>query len=248
MPMFDEPMDLLEPEFKEPFLNWQQKQTPENTSALLKSIHPVLTAALRTYGIPKSPTLQSRAKIIALDAMKRYDPSKAKLKTHLMFQLQGLRRHAAKETQILSVPEQVGLDINYVHEAENELRDKLGREPSMSELADKTMLSLKRLAYIKKARPSYAEGSFQRSTNEGEDVYSPAVLGGDQSKQWLEFIYHDMSPIEQVILEHSAGLHGRKVLSNIALARKLGITPGAVSQRKAKIQKMIDMSSQYGLF
>jgi hypothetical protein len=52
---------------------------------------------MRTYAPTPSPTLNSKAKLMAIDAMGRYDSSKSKLRTHLMHQLQGLRRLAAKE-------------------------------------------------------------------------------------------------------------------------------------------------------
>jgi DNA-directed RNA polymerase specialized sigma subunit len=239
MPRSSEPDDYLEPSFAEPFNNWQKKPTPENASTLLTAIHPVLTAALRTYGT-QSPTMYSRAKIMALDAMSRYDPTQAKLRTHLMFQLQGLRRHAAKEQQILSVPEQVGLDLNHLRESENVLRDQLGRDPSTAELSEHTFLSPKRIEYIRAAHPSYSEGGQQRSTDEGEDIYSPAVQMEPNTANLVEMLYHDLSPVDQLIVEHTLGLHGKRLASNQTLARRLKISPGAVSQRKAKIQAQLD--------
>lgn len=246
MPMIvpNSPGDYLEPEFAEPYKAWSGNKTPEAATTLLKAVHPVLTSAMRTYGGGNSPTLMSRAKVIALDAMDRYDPSKAKLRTHLMFQLQGLRRMAAREAQILAVPEQVGLDLKQLREAENVLRDELGRDPSDSELADHAKLSIRRISHIRKARPSFSEGSMQRATDEGESIYSPAVrqrYGKGQAKHWLKFVYNELGPQDQLIMEHSFGMHGKPMLSNQDIARKLRVTPGAVSQRRAKIQQKIDL-------
>lgn len=182
---------------------------------------------------------------MALDAMKRYDPSKAKLRTHLMFQLQGLRRVSARESQILSVPEQVALDLNNLRQSENVLRDKLGRDPADSEVADHTGLSIKRLTYIRGMHPSYAEGSYQRPTDEGEDIYQPAVQDKANVKQWHEFVYHDLGPIDQVIMEHTLGLHNKPILQNAEVARKLGVSPGAISQRKARIQGKLDLRDEF---
>ncbi len=238
--------DLLEPEYAPHFKTWQETPTPETTDKLLKTIHPVLTAAMRTYGTPGSPTLQTRAKIMALDAMKRYDPSKAKLRTHLMVQLQGLRRHTAREAQILSVPEQVGLDMGHLRDGENFLRDQLGRDPSDAELSDHLHLSTKRIGYIRKSRPTYSEGSSQRPSEEGEDIYQSAIQEpGSNVKEWHEFLYHDLAPTDQLIMEHTLGLHGKRVLPNQDLARKLGVSPGAVSQRKARIQAKLNLRDEY---
>lgn len=237
----------LEPEFEKPYSFWQKDPTPENTDNLLKAINPVLTAAIRTYGGKGSPTLQSRAKVLALDAIKRYDPTKAKLRTHLMFQLQGLRRYSAKETQILSIPEQIALDLNNLREAENQLRDDLGRDPSDSEISDYTGLTKKRLEYIRKVRPSYSEGFFIRPGDEGEDQFSPAVKQRNNVKQWHEFVYNDLSNIDRVIMEYTFGMHGKPVLANKDIAKKLNLSPGAVSQRKAKIQSLLDLRDEFGV-
>jgi DNA-directed RNA polymerase specialized sigma subunit len=242
--MNDMPDNLLEPEFAPHYDAWQKQPTPEHTDNLLKAVHPVLTSAMRTYGVVGSPTLQTRAKLMALDAMKRYDPTKSKLRTHLMFQLQGLRRAAAKETQILSVPEQVALDLNNLRGSENRLRDQLGRDPADSELADHTGLSIKRLKYIRGMRQSYSQGSFQRPTEEGEDIYQPAVQNKGNVEHWHDFVYYDLSPVDQVIMEHTLGMHNKPVLQNAEIARKLGISPGAVSQRKARIQSKLDLRDE----
>jgi DNA-directed RNA polymerase specialized sigma subunit len=240
---------LLESHIAPSFNTWKADPSPANTSALLKTVHPIMTAALRTYGGSNSPTMLSKAKLITIDAMGRYDPTKSKMKTHLMSHLQGLRRASAKEQQILSVPEQVGLDLNTMREAENELKDKLGRDPSSIELADHTGLSLKRLAYIRNAKPSYAVGGLQRTYGDSEDIYTPAIQSDLQDNNaWHEFVYHDLMPIDQLILEHTLGLHGRRVLSNQELAKKIKLSPGAVSQRKSKIQDKLDLKDELGIF
>ncbi len=240
------PDNLLEPEFSEPFTMWQNDPSPMNSQNLLKAVNPVLTSALRQYGTQSSPTLHSRAKIMAIGAMKRYDPSQAKLRTYLISQLQGLRRYAAKETQILSVPEQVALDIHHLRNTENELRDSLGRDPSDAELSDHLRLPIKRISYIRKAAPSYSESFFHKDTGgEGDDLYSPAVRQDNSAlTQWHEFVYNDLAPMDQLVLEHTLGLHGKRMLNNTELARRLRISPGAVSQRKARIQAKLDLRDE----
>jgi RNA polymerase primary sigma factor len=244
------PSSLLEPDFSDPYTQWSTNQNPQTTSALLKSVDPVLTAALRSYGGQNSPTMKSKAKVMALDAMKRYDPTKAKLRTHLMSQLQGLRRASARESQILAVPEQVALDSGHLRESENFLRDQHGRDPSDSELADHTGLSLKRITYIRRARPTYPEGSLVRPTEDaGDDSYAPPIKqrGSGGARQWQQMVYYDLDPKDQLIMEHTLGMHGKQVLANQDIAKKLGVSPGAVSQRKARIQQKLDMRDELGV-
>jgi DNA-directed RNA polymerase specialized sigma subunit len=41
-------------------------------------------------------------------------------------------------------------------------------------------------------------------------------------------------------MEHTLGLNGKKVLANTEVAKRLSISPGAVSQRKSRIQSRLD--------
>lgn len=239
---------LLEPEFHAPFHAWKADPSPRNAQSLLTAVDPVLRSALRTYGgAEPSPVLRSHAKLLALDAAGRYDPSRAKLRTHLMTNLQGLRRVHARQTQIIGIPERVGLDLHRLHLAEQELSDTLGRSPADSELAEHTGLSLKRLAHVRKSRPGYAEGQLASRFEEGEPAFSPAVVQGDDD-EWIRFVHHDLHPIDQVILEHTIPMHGKRRLSKQRIAAKLRLSPGAVSQRAAKIQALLDKRSELASF
>lgn len=239
----------LEDEFAPHFTAWKAEPHPANAGKLLGAVQPVLDSALRTYvGTNASPTLRSKAKVMALDAMQSYDPSRAKLRTHLMSQLQGLRRASAKEAQILSVPEQIALDQQHVREAEGQLRDTLGRDPSDYELSEHVMLSPARLAHLRKARNVLPEGFIQsRTTGEGDDLYDPAVQSRGAPNAWHQFVHSDLGPIDQKIMEHTLGMNNKPVLQNQEIARRLGLSPGAISQRKARIQNMLNMRDELGV-
>ncbi len=243
--------DLLEPDFKPHFDTWRADPSPKNSSALLQATAPVLDSALRSYGGSNpSPTLKSRAKLMALDAMKTYDPTRAKLRTHLMVQLQGLRRHSARESQMVSLPERVGLDMHRLSQAENELRDELSRDPSDTELMEHTGLSLKRLQHIRQAKPAYAEGFIHSRTASEENPggMDPAVMAGaGDDAAWNEFVYHDVDPTDQLIMEHTLGLHGKPVLPKQEIARRAGISPAAISQRAARLQEKLNQRETAGL-
>jgi DNA-directed RNA polymerase specialized sigma subunit len=250
IPGMDQPTSYLEPHYADLYNSWKTDPTPQASSSLLKTIDPVIKEALKSYGGTRqeSPTLRSKAKLLALEAMQKYDPTRSKLKTHLLTQFQGLRRMAAKENQIISVPEQVMLDQGHLREAENRLRDKLGRDPSDWELIDETGLSLKRISYIRSMKPTFAEGKLTTVDEEGSSMSVPAIAAQQtEDKGWQEFIYSDLHPIDQVIMEHTLGMNNKKVLSNQEIARKLGLSPGAISQRKARIQQLLDRREDLGI-
>lgn len=232
----------LEPDLADAYSAWQTKPGPAANSGMLKAVQPIMDSALRSYGTA-SPTLRSQAKLLTLKALPSYDPMRGTLRTHLLSQLQGLRRISAKEQQIISLPEQVGLDQKFLHDTEHQLRDDLGRDPSDYEIADRTGISLKRLRYVRQFRPPVAEGMASQPWNAGEDARDPSVqrLGRhDDYDAWLDFVYTDLSNTDRVILDYTLGRNGSPKLPLQEVARRLGITPSAASQRAAKIQRLID--------
>jgi hypothetical protein len=60
-------------------------------------------------------------------------------------------------------------------------------------------------------------------------------------------VYDDRKPVDQNIMEWSIGWNGNRTMSNQDIVRKLKLTPGAVGQRKAKIQQMIDSQDDLGV-
>jgi len=237
------PQTLLEPEFDEPYQAWKSKPTPETASAFLTAVRPVLDTAVRTYAGEKAgPTAMSKAKQLALDAATKYDPSQAKLRTHLMIRLQPLRRAGLTASQPIVLPERVALDMGRLRTAESEFTERYGRDPSTSELADATGISTRRLAKLRGFKPAAAEGAMSRGV--GNELYSPAVKSDDNDDVWATFVHGDLSPTDQLIMEHTLGLFGRAKLSKQALAARLGLSAGAVSQRAARIQARLDSKDE----
>ena len=229
----------LEPNYHAPYGAWKLKPDLHNTTRLLTALKPVIDSGVRTYaGAAASPITHSKAKRIVLDALPRYDPSQAPLKAHLFAHLQGLQRYTAQHNQLISVPEAVTMDRKRLDDAERELSDYHGRTPSTYELADHLQLSPKRIAYIRQYKPGFTEGQAAGQQAEGGPYETSTVQPETHAK--FEFLYHDLAPTDQVLLEHTLGLHGREKLRVGALARKLNLTPSAVSQRATRLQAMAD--------
>lgn len=237
----------LEPDYTDSYQAWQTDPTPQTRTAMLKHVQPVLDqAVLSAAGRNPSPNIRSRAKLMAAKSLDSYDPTRGPLRNHLLSQLRGLQRHVGQEQNIIAVPEQLSLDRVGLRTATEALTDRLGREPSTAELADHTGLSLRRIGHIRSYRPAVAAGSILDETGE---VYSPAsALPGDNTADdaWAELVYYDLSPTDQTIMGHTLGMHGLPPLQNQELATRLSLSPGAISQRKAKIQAMLDSRQQVG--
>jgi DNA-directed RNA polymerase specialized sigma subunit len=230
--------DMLEAEYAEPYRAWKTKATPDTNAAMLKILHPVIEGAMRTHVGSTNPLLLSRARAMALQGLRTYDPSAGKLKTHLYNHLQGLRRVNRQQTTILHVPERVVLERQQLQAATEELSHQLGREPSDQELADHTGFSMRRMGHLRSYNPAVSEGTIAANTGD------TGGFGGIQERQgipgWHDIIYDELDPYHQKVMEYTLGMHGRQPLSNIELARKLNRSPGAVSQAKARIQQKLD--------
>jgi len=227
---------LIEPEFHAEYDDYVKSRTPESADKLLKKLSPVIDESLRSYGGSEAQTATARAqaKKLALEAVRRYDPERAKLKTHLLSHLRGIRRPIERSSAGVYVPEQWRLDAQRAHGVMEDLREDLGREPSEAELATKLNIPLDRIRRALTVPNTMASSQFEGSV-EGS--------GGTSQKawdQWVEGIYHDLHPVDQVILEHSFGLHGKEITPANVLAKLVNLSPGAISQRKARIQQMLD--------
>ncbi len=222
---------------------WKRNPGSANMQRLLDAAKPVIGKALTSFA-GGDRAFTGRAKRLAIDAFKTYDSAKgAKLRTHLLIRLQPLQRNYTKRMSPLAVPERVQLDKMRIDRAEQAFTQIQGREPADAELAEKMGLSLKRIAHVK----SFAGGIL----SEGQ-----MVVDGEQSLPRssvvtpadivVEYVHHDLDPIDKKILEWKTGIYGKRRLGTTEIARRLKITPSAVSQRAAKIALKLEAGRSRG--
>jgi len=240
--------DYLEDEYRPAYETWQQNQTPEGNAAFLQAINPVVQKGIQMYG-SDSPLSASRGRLMALDAMRKYDPRRSRLQSHLLNQMQGLRRVTQKQHNVLRVPEKILLESQRLRTYQQELSDELGREPSDAELSDRLGLSPQRLAKIRTYQPGMTSGQMEEI-----DPLSGGTAGrlpgshNEASDLWVQIVYQDLSPMDQKILEMSLGLNGQSKRSNQEIAKALGRSPGAITQRKARIQTLLNQEQDLSPF
>ena len=212
---------------------WKKNQEPANMDRLLRAAKPAISKALTSFaGGYKAMT--ARAKRLAIEAFKSYNPTRgAKLSTHLYIRLQPLQREYTERSSALAIPERVQLERHRLEQSERALSEELGREVYDSELAEYTGFSPKRMAHIR----SFARGRLatsQLKTSEGE----PMQLATEEVTPediWFEYVHYDLDPVDKKIIEWKTGMFNKRMLSTNEIARRLKITPSAVSQRAAKI-------------
>jgi RNA polymerase primary sigma factor len=240
--------DYLEDEYRPAYETWQQNQTPEGNAAFLQAINPVVQKGIQMYG-SDSPLSASRGRLMALDAMRKYDPKRSRVQSHLLNQMQGLRRVTQQQQNVLRVPERILLESQRLRAYQQELSDELGREPSDAELSDRLGVSPQRLAKIRTYQPGMTSGQV-----EAIDPLSGGSAGqlpgsrNEASDLWVQIVHQDLNPIDQKILEMSLGLNGQPKRSNQEIAKALGRSPGAITQRKVRIQSLLNQEQQLSPF
>jgi hypothetical protein len=239
-------MSRIEPEYQDVYTTWAAQPTPETTGKLLTAIDPIINNALSAYGgkSKTSPTLRSKARSLAVNAFPTYDPKKGPLRSHLLSQLQRLRRVAGQEQQVVRMPERVSMQRRQLEEAGLHLEDQLGRPPSDLELSDYIGVSPKRMAHIRKGIKPVLES--QITSVAGDQGYAPSVAQSGEDS-WMEFVHSSLSPRDQIIMERTLAMHGHRQHSPTQVAKHLGVSPAAVSQRMANIQKQIDSREDLGV-
>lgn len=218
-------------------VRWQKYKSPSDASELYKHISPTINSAITTFA-GGNKDLRVPAYRLAFDAMETFDPAKGTdIKTHVFNNLKRLNRINADRSNIVHVPEGVAKDYSVISKAISNFYDEHDREPTDDELSDITKLSKKRIDKIMSRSSVITESG--STTDEGSDLIKHKGISDDT---YIDYIYASSDPIDKKIIEMTAGQRGRKILQGAEVARRLRMTPAAVSLRMNKLRdKMIEL-------
>lgn len=223
------------------FTEWSTgPRDPSANSKFVDSLEPVLRTAMRSYAGSDDPVAHSRARILALEAANKFDPTRGvKLNTYLLTQLQPLRRLAQQRMNPVRIPESVQYEASALSGAEKELTDLLGREPTDQELSDHASISMKRLRRLREFGRPVAEGQISGSSdNETPDLVTARDYKPEED-DWVTAVYYDLPAVNKKIFEWRTGYNGNPRLGVSEIAKRLGISAGRVSQIASAIGKKL---------
>ena len=213
---------------------WRQWKKTGNTTdlqALLNQMHPILMREVLKWAPSMSKSyLEGEAKRLAVEAFKTYDPNQGTaLSTYVASRLPKLSRSVYSTQNAGRLSETKNLLYHSYNTATNDLRDRHGREPTNEELADHLGWSVKKL------------DSYQRQSQRKEFVESEDHPEGAEAEDHLvDFIYHDLTPLQQSIFEHTTGYQGKPKLTGSAIMKKLNITQGQLSYQKTLMVRAVE--------
>jgi DNA-directed RNA polymerase specialized sigma subunit len=227
--------------FPEEYTSWKKDPSRQNLGALMKKVDPVIDKALTSYAGDMGPTLKTKARLMSVDYIKSYDPKKGMaLSSYLIQNLQALNREKANRAYVIHMPENIILTKNKLHMATKEFMSTNGRDPNLEELADATGISKKHIANAQGYRPALS-GSIAQ-TEKGDSLFEKKKDYGDV---WSEYVYYDLTPIDKKIYEWTTGYMGTPTMPKQEIAKKLKMTPAAISFRINKIVSKLEEGMTY---
>ena len=220
-------------ELDKAYARWKATGSAGDRALLMRALEPTVQSALTSYG-GGDKSLATRARIMAAQALEKYDPEKAALQTHVHSQLRGLYRVRGERQNAVHVPETTRLDRLHVQAFMDEWKDRHGHEPDDLTIAEGLRVSkgrVRRAMGLAEMSGSMAQG--EKGDAAGSVVRSPRDV-------WMDYVYHDLDPRGRKIMEWSWGYGGAKVKPVNEIADKLKVSAAAISQRRGTIMKRLN--------
>ena len=224
------------PVIPQEYVTWKANPTKKTLDPLLRKVDPVVDKALKSYGGKYSDALRTKARLMTIDYLNSYNPNKGMaLSSYIHQNLQALNREKAKRTYTVHIPENVILNKNRMYQANQTFESEYGREPNTDELSDITGIPRKAIEQSRGYRATTTVGT--STTEKGDPMYSK---GKDFEQIWSNYVYHDLDPINKKIFEWTTGYAGSRIIPKGEIAKRLKITPAAISLRINKIVKKLE--------
>ena len=212
---------------------WKSTGARDDLGVLFNRMEPVIQKEVSRWasGPVARPVLNLEAKKISLKAFNTFDPSKAKLNTHLTNNLKGLSRIVYTHTNPARMPEHQVLKLSTFTNARMSLEEQLGREPTTQELSEDLLWSPREVErYQGQLRTGY-------STSQ---PLPPGFERYDAEKVFVDFVYNDLVDQDKLVFEHTTGYGGKPILSASELIAKTKMTQGQISHSKRRIRRMVE--------
>lgn len=209
----------------------QSGKQPQQMKPLLNQFRGTINAQVNKYRAnPNIPQNALRAEFTnrAIEAFDNYDPNRgASLHTHVNWQMMKGRRFVTTYSNVGRIPESRAYKVGDFINTRSELEDRLGREPTAHELADKLKWPIKQVSSMQQ---------------EVRREVPTSVLAADtiadkpsREAEVIRLIQYELNPEELLVLEHTYGLNGKPKLRPGEIAAKMMVPPSKVSRMKLGI-------------
>lgn len=213
----------------------------------------------RNRGLPMED-LVNEGNVGLMNAIDRFDPTVgSRFSTYAGYWIdQAIRRAVQNASQMIHIPSYLMEQIGQMKLAMRELEEQLGRQPSMSELAEHMKITPRKAAAISHAIRACTSRA-QDAAGEGEppltealpDTRTPQPYEAVFSESDADFVSHMLSRIterEALVLKLRYGLNRRdgKRMTLKEIGEAVGLTRERVRQiEKEATRKLMDYVKEY---
>jgi DNA-directed RNA polymerase specialized sigma subunit len=218
-------------------MDWQKTRDPNRLTELVVRYQPIVNKVVnkyRTTGV-SVPTLKTKANAQLLKALVTYDPSRnTSPTTHIWNNLQQVQRLATESLTSGHIPEYRNLKRSIFVTTKQNLTDRLGYEPNISQLSDEMNWSQAEVQRMNEELSGEVTAS-----NAEFDFYGNARQFVHKDKELATYLYHELGHKDKVIFEHTFGYGGKSILKNKELAEKLHTNEMAIHRAKNRLADKI---------
>jgi RNA polymerase primary sigma factor len=222
------------------YATWLDDPNPRSMAAIIKALSPAVNSEIQQFSGPKQ-LLRQRAKLLTIKAVKNYDPmSKAKLRSWVITNMQPLKRYNRELGNAVHIPEQAQQQAALLNRRIEEITAETGEEPNDGQLADEIGISTDRVKNLRSMSKAVVyEGAVKTDTD--TNVSDLAVDSGRDGRidAAVDTVYNSLDARDQMIYDLKTGINAAPALDNQGVAKRLGVSPGLVSQRSADISNRI---------
>jgi DNA-directed RNA polymerase specialized sigma subunit len=216
---------------------WKKAPSPQVFEQLYKENEGAINRGMYMFaGGYNNPLPKAATKAHALnafnDAINTFDPNKGvALSSWITSKMRTLQRYVRDNKDIAHIPENRLIHVGMLREREMFLTDRLGRQPSLAELADDLKWPVKKVKMIK--------GELRRDLmgNRGLDEMAQKTSG--KVEALLRGLYYDVPPFQQKILEYTFGWGGEDKLQIKDIAKRMKVPEAKVRYEKDKLAHRI---------
>lgn len=213
---------------------WKRNKNPQTAGALVNQLLPLVKNDVFRYSknIPY-PVMEAYAKDLILKACENYNPnSGVSLSTFVKSYMIKLNQINADARSTMTIPENRSTKYTVFKNSYETLAEKYNREPTITEISDHTKWSKAEVSrYLMELRGEFTED---------RPFTMPHAAKSSKEEDMIDFIYHDLTPREKILFEHTTGYGGKPKLSNQQIMAKLNINQNQLSYEKKKLVDKIE--------
>ena len=215
---------------------WQQWQQggkkPDHLRPLVQSLQPLVNNRMKIFHrrIRDIPPDAIRAEFHdqLLTALDTFDPNKGKMSTWVNRRLMKANRFVHTYQNPARIGEKRIGSITPFQIAEQSLRQKLGRSPTIIEISDKAQIPQNEVRLLRsEVRRSHPVGQL------GDK--DPTSFTMSRTKELMNLLPHDLTHEENAVFEYVHGVAGKAQIGTGAIAKKLNMSAPKVSRLKKAI-------------